>query len=203
MSTREGRTADDAAEWLAREAPELAEDRGRLVRLIVMLDRYQAERWNRHVPIADSIIDRWERARLRGFGEGASVYDSALILGDVRVGRDTWIGPGVVLDGSGGLVIGDGCAISTGVQIYSHDTVLRTVSGGRAEVERRPTAIGSNTYIGPNAIVSLGVTIGSRCIIGASSLVRDDIPDGRVAWGTPAKLVDDTEAFVARRTSPS
>ena len=131
------------------------------------------------------------------------MYDSALILGDVRVGRDTWIGPGTILDGSGGLTIGDNCSISAGVHIYSHDTVLWTVTGGDAEVERRPTAIGSRTYIGPNAIVSLGVTVGSRCIVGASSLVNDDIPDGHVAWGTPARVVEETDAFLARRGSGS
>jgi len=194
---------DDVAQWLAKIAPELADDHARLQRLLRLLDRYQGERWERHVSAADSIVDRWERARQRGFGEGTSVYDSALILGDVRVGRDTWIGPGTILDGSGGLTIGDTCSISAGVQLYSHDTVLWAVSGGRAEAERQPTAIGSSTYVGPNAIVSMGVTVGSRCIVGASSLVRDDIPDGHVAWGTPARVVEETDAFLARRSSSS
>jgi acetyltransferase-like isoleucine patch superfamily enzyme len=191
----------DVAEWLAHVAPELVEDHARLARLLVLLDRFQGERWNRHVSSADSITDRWERARRRGFGEGASVYDSALILGDVRVGRDTWIGPGTILDGSGGLTIGDTCSISAGVQLYSHDSVLWTVSGGRAEVERRPTAIGSSTYLGPNSIVTMGVSVGTRCIVGASSLVNDDIPDGHVAWGTPARVVEETDAFLARKAS--
>lgn len=56
--------------------------------------------WNRALPFADYIVDRWEKARLLGFGEGSSVYDSALILGNVKVGAHTWIGPFTVLDGS-------------------------------------------------------------------------------------------------------
>jgi NDP-sugar pyrophosphorylase family protein len=74
-------------------------------------------RWNRRLPFADYIVDRWEKAKALGFGEGSSIYDSALVLGDVRVGKNTWIGPFTVLDGPGGLEIGDNCSISAGVQI--------------------------------------------------------------------------------------
>ena len=66
-----------------------------------------AASFQRSVPFADTVVDRWEKARQLGFGEGTSVYDSCLILGDVSVGCHTWIGPFTVLDGSGGLVIGD------------------------------------------------------------------------------------------------
>src|SRR2546423_10331063 len=80
-------------------------------------------RWNRSVPFADELFDRWERAAFLGFGSGASIYDSSLVLGDVQVGEETWIGPFTVLDGRGGLTIGKYCSISAGVQLYSHDTV--------------------------------------------------------------------------------
>lgn len=147
------------------------------------------EAYQRTLPLADYVVDRWEKARLLGFGEGTSIYDSSLVLGDVRVGAYTWIGPFTVLDGSGGLWIGDHCEISTGVQIYSHDTVQRAISGGKQLIERSPTCIGSRCYLGPNVIVSRGVTIGDGCIIGANSLVNSDIPAGMKAWGTPARVV--------------
>ncbi len=108
------------------------------------------------------MVDRWEKARLLGFGEGSSIYDSSLVLGRVKVGSQTWIGPFTVLDGSGGLEIGDHCSISSGVQIYSHDTVERSLSGGEAPIVRAATRIGSNCYIGPNAVIAKGVTIGDR-----------------------------------------
>ena len=88
-------------------------------------------RWQRRVPLGDLMTDRWEIARDYGFGEGTSCYDNVLILGDVQVGAHCWIGPNVILDGSGGLTIGDHCAISAGVQIYSHDTVARYTSMGK------------------------------------------------------------------------
>jgi acetyltransferase-like isoleucine patch superfamily enzyme len=144
------------------------------------------ENWKRSLPFGDYIVDRWEKARKLGFGEGASIYDSALLLGDVVVGRNTWIGPFTVLDGSGGLYIGEYCSISAGVQIYSHDTVKWAVSGGLASPERAPVRIGDRCYIGPNVVISKGVSIGDGSVIGANSFVNKDIPRGMFAWGVPA-----------------
>ncbi|MFQ4139203.1 acyltransferase [Nodosilinea sp. PGN35] len=147
------------------------------------------QRWQRTLPMADYIVDRWQKARELEFGEGSSIYDSALVLGDVQVGCNTWIGPFTVLDGSGSLVIGDFCSISAGVQIYTHDTVCWATSGGNFEPERAPVHIGNRCYIGPNAIISKGVTIGDGCVIGANSLVNRDVPAGMKAWGTPAQII--------------
>lgn len=145
--------------------------------------------YKRTLPLADYVVDRWEKARELGFGEGTSIYDSVLVLGDVRVGRNTWIGPFVVLDGSGGLTIGSNCSVSAGVQLYSHDTVRWAVSGGAAAPERAPTSIGDNCYIGPNTVVAKGVRIGDGCVVGANSLVLHDIAAGSKAWGTPCRVV--------------
>lgn len=156
----------------------------------MLLGHQQAEvqdRWNRSLPFGDYVVDRWKKAISLGFGEGTSIYDSSLVLGDVSVGNNTWIGPYTVLDGSAGLSIGDNCSISAGVQIYTHDTVQWATSGGSAQPERAPVRIGSRCYIGPNTIISKGVTIGDGCIIGANSLVNRDVPSNIKAWGTPAR----------------
>ncbi len=148
------------------------------------------EKFHRTLPFADYVVDRWEKARLLGFGEGTSVYDSCLVLGDVSVGEHTWIGPQTILDGSGGgLTIGSHCAISAGTQIYTHDTVDRTLSGGVCPIEQAPTRVGDRCYIGPNTVIAKGVTIGDRVVIGANSLVLGDIPSNSKALGTPCKVV--------------
>jgi acetyltransferase-like isoleucine patch superfamily enzyme len=145
--------------------------------------------FRRTLPLGDYVVDRWEKARELGFGEGTSVYDSVLVLGEVTVGSHTWIGPFVVLDGSGGLAIGSHCSISAGVQIYSHDTVAWATSGGAAAAVRAATRIGNNCYLGPHVVVAKGVTIGDGCIVGAHSLVLDDLPPGSKAHGVPARVV--------------
>jgi UDP-3-O-[3-hydroxymyristoyl] glucosamine N-acyltransferase len=75
--------------------------------LIADLRREMREKLRRHVSVGDLLTDRWEIARDYGFGEGTSCYDNVLILGDVKVGKHCWIGPNVILDGQGGLTIGD------------------------------------------------------------------------------------------------
>ncbi len=148
-----------------------------------------AERWQRTLPFAEYIVDRWEKAKALGFGEGASIYDSALVFGDVHVGARTWIGPFVILDGSGGLRIGSNCSISAGVQIYSHDSVKWATSGGEEPYEYAATTIGDRCYIGPNTVIAKGVAIGDGCVIGANSLVLQALPAGSTAFGTPCRAV--------------
>lgn len=150
------------------------------------------EKYNRVLPYGDYISDRWEKAEYLGFGKNTSIYDSSLVLGDVKVGENSWIGPFTVLDGSGGLQIGSNCSISAGVQIYSHDSVAWAISAGEKEYEYRNTKIGDNCYIGPNVIISKGVEIGDGCIIGANSFVNKSFPEHVKLAGNPARIIKKT-----------
>jgi len=158
-------------------------------RLLSFLQYKKKKEFNRVLPISELITDRWEKAAFLGFGEKTSVYDSSYIYGEVKVGKNTWIGPFTILDGTGGLTIGDNCSISAGVQIYSHDTVKWAISGGDAPYDYKPTLIGNNCYIGPNSIISKGVTIGNNCIVGANSFVNKSFNDNSRIAGNPARII--------------
>ena len=158
-------------------------------KLLKLLILEKQNKYDRVLSMGDYFIDRWEKAQLLGFGAGSSIYDSALVFGKPLVGKDTWIGPHVILDASGGLKIGDHCSISAGVQIYSHDSINWALTGGKEKYSYATTTIGNHCYIGPNVIIQKGVTIGDGVLIGANSLVNRDIPDHSKAFGTPAKLV--------------
>ena len=147
------------------------------------------ERWNRDLPLEELLFDRWERARSLGFGEGSSIYHNSYVYGEVKVGRHTWIGPFTLLDGSGGLTIGDYNSISSGVQIYSHDTVAWAVTSGVAETERAPVVIGDAVYVGAQTVIAKGVSIGEHSVIGACSFVNRDIPPYTVAAGVPCRPI--------------
>ena len=135
------------------------------------------QKFNRHVSIQDLLSDRWETANFYGFGEDVSCYNNVLIIGDVKVGKKSWIGPNVILDGSSGLEIGEYVTVSAGVQIYTHNSVDWSISKGKEQIVRKPTKIGSGVYIGPNSIIQNGVNIGDHVIIGAMSFVNRDIPN--------------------------
>jgi acetyltransferase-like isoleucine patch superfamily enzyme len=155
------------------------------------LQARKREQFGRHVSFGDLVSERAEIAAAYGFGEGTTCYDNVLILGDVKVGRHCWIGPNVILDGQGGLEIGDHVAISAGAQIYTHDTVDRFISRGVAPTATSPTRIGSGVYIGPNSVIERGVTIGDGAVIGAMSFVNADVAAGARVWGVPARIVAD------------
>jgi acetyltransferase-like isoleucine patch superfamily enzyme len=151
-------------------------------------------KWDRSLPFADGLFDRWERARRLGFEEGASIYDSACVFGSVLVGAQTWVGPWVVLDGSGGGIrIGATCTISAGVQIYTHDTVLWALSGGKLPKSSGAVSIGNQVYIGSQSIIGRGATIGDMVLIAANSFVNRDVAPRTIVGGSPARPIGRVE----------
>lgn len=153
------------------------------------IDEAMREQHNRSLPFNEEFTDRWERAKKLGFGEGSSIYDNSYVYGEPKVGAKCWIGPQTVIDASGGLEIGSGCTISVGVQIYSHDNVLQTISGGNEPIERDKTTIGNHVYIGPNVVITRGSTIGNHCVVGAFAMVKGNIPDNSVVVGAPGRVI--------------
>jgi len=147
--------------------------------------------YNRVVSVGDYIFSRSEKAAYYGFGQGTTVYDNVLILGDVLVGSNCWIGPNTILDGSGGLLtIGDNTYISAGVQIYTHlnmpNITLSTVS-----LKPSTVTIGSNCYLGPSSIVTMGSVMDDGSTLGALSMLNGlHIPQNSIAYGIPAQVIN-------------
>jgi maltose O-acetyltransferase len=84
--------------------------------------------------------------------------------------------------------IGDYTLFGPSVQIY---TPLHPMNAEqrRREEYGKPIDIGSDVWVGGGAIILAGVTIGSRAIIGAGSVVTRDIPDGVLAVGNPCRVI--------------
>jgi acetyltransferase-like isoleucine patch superfamily enzyme len=118
-----------------------------------------------------------------------NVYNPlAWIIGQPTIGAGTWIGAFTVIDGSGGLTIGAGCDIASGVHIYTHSSARRCVSGRRyGSVDRAPVMIGDRVFIGANTVISMGVTIGDEAVIGAGSVVTKDVAAREIVAGVPAR----------------
>ena len=148
------------------------------------------KKWNRVLPFNELISDRWEKAQFLNGLSGSSVYDNSYVFGKVSIGKNTWIGPYTILDGSGGkLTIGEFCSISSGVQIYTHNTVKWALTKGKSDFEKKSVRIGDCCYIGPNSIIGMGSNIGKCSVIGSLSFVDSKIPPYSIAFGSPAKIV--------------
>ena len=85
--------------------------------------------------------------------------------------------------------IGNNVLIGPSVQIYTamHPTNWMERSGGLEFA--KPVTIGDDVWIGGAAVICPGVTIGSRAIIGAGSVVTRDIPDNVFAAGNPCRVI--------------
>jgi acetyltransferase-like isoleucine patch superfamily enzyme len=147
-------------------------------------------KYDRHVSSNNHMYDRWELASDYGFGEGTSVYDDCLILGDVRVGRHCWVGPFTVLDGAQApLTIGDYVDIGAGCHIYTHNTIERALTGHKARMVARATTIGSCCFLAPTSIIAPGTVLGDRCFVAAGSYVEGVFEPGSYIAGNPARQV--------------
>ena len=172
---------------------ELSELENRVKKLYEKLRKEYRKKWKRDLPFEELSSDRWERAQELGFGKDTSIYHNSYVFGNVKIGKNTWIGPFTILDGSGGLEIGDNCSVSSGVQIYSHNSVRWAVSKGKEKYEKKPVLIESYCFIGPNSIIKNGVKIGKHSVIGALSFVNKDVEPFSIIAGNPAKKIGEVE----------
>jgi phenylacetic acid degradation protein len=126
---------------------------------------------------------------------GAYVAESAIVIGDVRIGVDAYIGHGAILRGDyGTVIVGEGTAIEEGVIVHarpSDETIFEdhvTVGHGAMIHNAR---IRKYSVIGMRAVVSDYAEVGEWAIVGEMSLVKNgqQIPAGAMAVGAPARVV--------------
>lgn len=98
------------------------------------------------------------------------------------------------------ISIGDRVTITSGVKLLTHDgsTWLVRNEGGQRYQRYAPIRIGSDVFVGVDTIIMPGVTIGSRVVIGAGSVVTKDVPDNSVAVGNPARVISSFDQLDAK-----
>jgi serine O-acetyltransferase len=98
------------------------------------------------------------------------------------------VGRGVYLPHPVGVVIGDTVAVGDGVTIYQHVTIGQ--AGGRSGSDATAyPVIGDGATLFAGCVVIGGVTVGRNATIGANAVVRASVPDGAIAVGVPARLI--------------
>lgn len=110
----------------------------------------------------------------------------------LSMGRECFIGEECLLDLACGIVLGDQVTLSARVTVLTH---LNVGFRDHPLQERFPSlaasvAIGDGSFVGAGATLLPGVKIGARAFVAASALVREDVPDGALVAGVPARRVD-------------
>ncbi|HTU28971.1 MAG TPA: acyltransferase [Solirubrobacteraceae bacterium] len=110
----------------------------------------------------------------------------------VHIGSGTFLNLGVMVAAMELVEIGDHCMFANGCFItdadHRFDDPDRPITW-QGFTTRGPTRIGDNVWCGANVVVTSGVTVGERSVIGAGSVVTGDIPPFSVAVGAPARVI--------------
>jgi acetyltransferase-like isoleucine patch superfamily enzyme len=102
------------------------------------------------------------------------------------------IGMGVTIAAVRSVVLEENVLIARNVYISDHGHSFEDINTPIMDQGIRnisPVTVGKNSWIGQNACVMPGVTIGRHCVIGANSVVTRDLPDYSVAVGSPARVI--------------
>jgi acetyltransferase-like isoleucine patch superfamily enzyme len=158
----------------------------------------------------------WELMRREAFARWplhGNVLE-AMREGRLEIGPQVLFEPGVwiTVPGNARVRIGGGSFLNLGVMVAAHELVeigehcmfanhcFVTDANHRFDdpdkpvpwqgfTSKGPTRLGDNVWCGANVVITSGVTVGERCVIGANSVVTDDLPPFSIAAGAPAKVL--------------
>ncbi len=126
-------------------------------------------------------------------GKRATIYPGVWVFPGkgLTVGDDVDLAFGVIITTNGGVEIGDRVLIGYRAQILSsnHKAPNNQERIFGAGHEFKPVTIHKDVWIGANAIILPGVSIGEGAVIAAGSVVTKDVPSFGVVAGVPAKLI--------------
>ncbi|HUG11069.1 MAG TPA: colanic acid biosynthesis acetyltransferase WcaF [Opitutaceae bacterium] len=102
--------------------------------------------------------------------------------------RNCMVGPGVLIYNLDRVTIGAGANLSRNIHVCagSHD-----FNRWSMPLVTAPIAIGDNVWIATDCFIGPGVTIGELCVVGARSVVVDDLPARKICVGHPCRPVKD------------
>ena len=110
---------------------------------------------------------------------------------NIQVGKNVFINACCHFQDHGGVTIGDDCQIG-------HNVVFATLNHGLTPEDRKttypaPIVLGKNVWIGSNATILQGVTIGDNAIVAAGAVVTKDVAANTIVGGVPAKFIRNIE----------
>jgi acetyltransferase-like isoleucine patch superfamily enzyme len=170
----------------------------------------EAARDARMLPESSIVNPQGKRAAIR-VGAGTHLYGRLLVFpksGEIVIGAHCYIGPGAQIWSAGRVTIGDRVFMSHGVNVHDNNAhpmsarlrhiqfvhaVSPQVDEAFAAIRMAPVVIEDDAWVGFNATVLKGVTIGRGAVVGAASVVTADVPPWTVVAGNPARPIGSSE----------
>jgi acetyltransferase-like isoleucine patch superfamily enzyme len=178
-----------AQKWRWYERSSLPWNRARIH--LEMARRRAFCRW----PVHGNVLEMLREGRLE-LGENVllepNVWLTAPAPGRIVIGEGTFLNLGVQVAAVELVEIGAHCMFANGCFVTDAnprvDDVDRPITW-RGFTSKGPTRVGDNVWCGANVVITSGVTVGERCVIGANSVVTEDLPPYSVAAGAPARVL--------------
>ncbi|MFD1413393.1 DapH/DapD/GlmU-related protein [Oceanobacillus jeddahense] len=110
---------------------------------------------------------------------------------NIKLGKNVFINSGCRFQDQGQIIIGDNSLIG-------HNVVLATINHdfdpfNRGTMYLKPIVLKERTWIGSNATILPGVTVGENAVVAAGSVVTKDVAPGTIVGGNPAKFIANVE----------
>lgn len=126
----------------------------------------------------------------------------------IKVADNVFVWHYTILDGTGGLEIGEGSQIGAWVGIFTHSShiAIRIYGNHYQEIPEfqkkgyptTPVKIGKYVFVGAGAKILPGVTIGDGALISAGAIVSKEVADFQIVSGNPAEVIGDTRKLDKR-----
>jgi acetyltransferase-like isoleucine patch superfamily enzyme len=156
-----------------------------------LIQREAFARWPLHGNVLEALLeDRLQIGRHVLFEP--DVWLTAPAPARIVIGSGSFLNLGVMVAAAELVEIGEHCMLANGCFVtdadHRFDDPHRPVPW-QGFTAKGPTRIGDNVWCGAHVVVTGGVTIGERCVIGANSVVTDDVPPFSIAAGAPARVL--------------
>jgi acetyltransferase-like isoleucine patch superfamily enzyme len=136
------------------------------------------------------------KSKFRYFADSAEFRPGAYAVccSKISLGRRVVVRPGsqLMADSHQGITIEDDVMLGAGIHIYVNNHRFDNVSIPIIDQDyypSEPVVLKKGCWVGANAIILPGVTVGENAVIGAGSVVTNSIPDRVIAAGCPARVI--------------
>jgi acetyltransferase-like isoleucine patch superfamily enzyme len=189
MSDLAGQAKLWAQKWRWYERNSLPWNRARIHRHFLRREAFV--RW----PVHGNVLEAFDQGRLE-VGAGTlfepGVWITAPGEARVRIGAGSFLNLGVMGAAVELVEIGDHCMFANGCFITDGNHRFDdpdTPVPWQGFSSKGPTRVGDNVWCGANVVITSGVTVGERCVIGANSVVTEDVEPFSIAAGAPARVL--------------